>query len=74
MNKFAAGDRVKYFSPELGTMTGLLEEGGMGDDPLMFMPDEKFHARLIRMGYEPEAGLFTVDHPGDCEGIVITKL
>lgn len=55
------GTRVTYKHPLVGTLKGVLAQGDVeyNDDPVMFMPDEIHHLRLIELGYEPEAGFFT---------------
>lgn len=55
------GTRVTYTHSLLGTLKGVLVAGDVeyNDDPVMFMPDEVHHPRLIELGYEPEAGFFT---------------
>ncbi|NBT35739.1 MAG: hypothetical protein EBT03_09425 [Betaproteobacteria bacterium] len=58
-NILIPGNRVAYKHPLLGTLKGLLIEGGMHDDPVMFVPDKVHHPRLVELGYEPEAGFFT---------------
>jgi len=53
------GTKGTFTSPglaKMGTMTGHLVDGFLGT---VFMPDEKYHQKLINTyGYEPEEGLF----------------
>lgn len=63
------GTRVTYSHPLLGVLKGVLVEGGMHDDPVMFMPDEVHHPRLEELGYEPEAGFFTESDGGSASDI-----
>jgi hypothetical protein len=53
----APGTSVKYSHPEFpGEMTGVIEFDAF-EKSNVFIPDAPFHKRLLRLGYEPEAGL-----------------
>ena len=69
-----AGTRVTYTCAQLGTMEGTLIRGDVGynEDPVMFLADEKYHARIEAAGYEPAEGLFTTGQHGPAP--TITRL